>query len=427
MLVMKSRNRMLKCLAAALCLALVTVAGALALDGSIHGSLKTFFMGVHDPFFQSDLYGLSDTTLRLQARVYPTDTLLIETDYSISPQVFSGKLQSAGISESFLSTGGGSGGYRAFDFDEMLFPLKSAEAENLAVYHNLDRAFVSIYLPFGDVYAGRQAISWGSAHVINPTDIIAPYSVSNLNTKEKRGVDALRLRMPVGAMGEIDIGYVAGDEFKLNESAVFARTRFYAAGTDIALLAMDFQENLLIGGDATRSIGGAGSWIEAAYVVPDAFSGNDPAAEQQYVKVSAGMDYNFGPKFYGYAEYHYNSAGKSDTAKYADIELRPEEHLAYTEGSVYLRGQHYGALGGTYQLSPLLPVNGIVLLNLNDFSAHVSLDFDYNFTENVYISGGGIFGLGASPELDEGGSPVSYKSEFGAAPHLYYVAVKLYF
>ncbi len=416
MYVMKSSNNRVKQLICALCLALLPLTAAAALDGSLHGTMKTFFLGMYDPLQQDDVYGISDTTLRLQARLYPTDTLLIESAYSLSPQVLSPTLQSGGFDETFLSVGVGSGAYRAFDFEDRLFPLAADDVQNLAVYHNLDRFYASMYLPFGDVYVGRQAISWGSAHVINPTDIIAPFSFSSLNTEEKRGVDAVRLRMPIGAMSEIDLGYVAGKEFKVNQSAVFARMRFYLAETDISFLSMDFKENLLIGFDASRSLGGAGSWIEVAYGLPGAFSGDGPATDQQYVNLSAGMDYNFGPKFYGYGEYHYNSAGKSDTGEYAEIEQQPGEHIAYTEGSVYLRGRHYGALGGTYQLTPLMPVSGMVLLNLNDLSANLSLNFDYNFTENVYISGGCYLGLGETPE-----------SEFGAFPELYYISVKLYF
>ena len=412
----KSSNKNISRLIGALCLALLPVSGAAALDGSLHGSMKTFFLGMYDSFQQEDLYGLSDNTLRLQGRLYPTDRLLIETAYSLSPQVFSPTLQSSGLAQGFLSAGDGSDVYRAYDFDERLVPLEAADVQNLAVYHNLDRMYASMYLPFGDVYVGRQAISWGSAHVINPTDIIAPYSFSNLNTEEKRGVDALRLRMPVGAMSEIDIGYVAGNEFAPDVSAAFARMRFYVAQTDISFLGMDFKENLMVGIDATRSIGGAGSWIEVAYGLPDAFSGDGPATEQQYVSLSAGMDYNFGPKFYGYGEYHYNSAGKADTDEYAEIELQPGDHIAYSEGSVYLRGQHYAAVGGTYQLTPLIPVSGMLLFNINDLSANLSLNFDYNFTENVYISGGSYLGLGKTPE-----------SEFGASPDLYYMSVKLYF
>lgn len=416
MYTMKSKSRMLKCLIGIVCLTLLPAMGASALEGSLHGSMKSFMMGVRDPLQPGDLYGLSDTTVRMQARVYPTDTLLIETAYSLSPQVLSPTLLSGGMAETFLSAGGGSDTYRAYDFDERLYPVKAAEINNLAVYHNFDRLYASVYLPFGDAYFGRQAISWGSAHVINPTDIIAPYGFSSLNTEEKRGVDALRLRLPIGAMSEVDIGYVAGPEFSIYESAAFARMRFYLTETDISVLSMDFKENLMIGFDASRSIGGAGSWIETAYVLPDAFSGTDPAVDQHYVNVSAGMDYNFGPKFYGYAEYHYNSAGKSNSDEYADIELHPEDHLAYTEGSVYLRGRHYGAIGGTYQLTPLIPVSGMLLMNVNDYSTNLSLDFDYNFTENVYISGGCYVGLGEASD-----------TEFGAYPDLYYLSVKLYF
>lgn len=416
MYTMKSKSRMLKYLIGILCLTLLPLAGASALDGSLNGSMKTFMMGVRVPLQQGDLYGLSDNSLRLQARVYPTDTLLIESAYSLSPQVLAPTLLSGEMSETLPSAGGGSDTYRAYDFDARLYPVKAVEVHNLAVYHNLDRLYVSMYLPFGDAYLGRQAISWGSAHVINPTDIIAPYSFSSLNTEEKRGVDALRLRLPIGAMSEVDLGYVAGRGFSIDESAAFARMRFYLSETDISVLSMAFKENLMLGFDASRSIGGAGSWIEAAYVLPDAFSENEPAGDQQYVNVSAGMDYNFGPKFYGYAEYHYNSAGKSNSDEYANIELRPEAHPAYTEGSVYLRGRHYGAIGGTYQLTPLIPVSGMLLMNVNDYSTNLSLDFEYNFTENVYISGGCYVGLGEASE-----------TEFGAYPDLYYLSIKLYF
>ncbi|MDZ7794338.1 MAG: hypothetical protein U5P10_11805 [Spirochaetia bacterium] len=374
------------------------IPNAYGLEGNLHGSFKTFFLG-------TDEYGLSDNTLRLQARLYPTDKIIVETAYSLSPQVLAQEMNTANGADSFLSVGGETG-YRAYDFDEKLYPEQSSADQNLAVYHNLDRMYGSVYLPFGDLYLGRQAISWGSAHVINPTDIIAPYSFSKLNTEEKGGVDAVRLRIPVGGMSEIDLGYVAGDEFSYAESALFARTRLYAAGADMSLLVMDFQENLLIGGDVTRSIGGAGSWIEAAYVLPEALGSDGADAEQQYTTVSAGIDYNFGPKLYGYAEYHFNSPGKND----------PSNYTAYTEGSIYLQGRHYAAIGGTYQLTPLIPVSGMVLMNITDISANFSLNIDYNFTKDVYISGGCYLGAGESQS-----------TEFAAYPDLYYVSVKLYF
>ncbi len=398
-----------------------------AVDASVHGSFKTFFLGLYNSQYQEDLYGLSENALRLNARVYPSDTLLFEAAYEITPEVISSELLDSGAADAFLSTVSGSQEYRAVDFDERLYPLENKDIRNMGIYHNLDRFYGSAYLPFGDLYLGRQAISWGSARVVNPTDIIAPYSFAGLNTEEKRGVDAIRLRVPVGAMSELDIGYVAGDEFDFKKSAAFARMRGYFAATDVSMLTMDFRENLLVGIDMTRSIGGAGSWLEVSYVVPETFTSEGPNMDEQYVTGSLGLDYNFGPKLYGYAEYHYNSAGKTEPENYLDIDMNPQENIAYSEGSIYLRARHYGAIGCTYQLTPLIPVSGLVLMNLNDGSANVSISAEYNFTENVYISGGCYAGVGPEPDIGTDGSFLAYNSEFGTYADLYYLAVKLYF
>jgi hypothetical protein len=412
-----------------------------ALDASLQGSFKTFLLGLFDPppAYEKELYGSAENSLHLKARLYPSDILVFEGAYEIAPRVSPEDLGGAAAS-AFLSNAGDLREYRAFDFNSRLYPENATDEENLGIYHNLERLYGGVSLPFGDLYAGRQAISWGSAHIINPTDIIAPYGFTGLNTEEKRGVDALRLRMPLGAMAELDLGYAAGDEFRYDESLFYARGKGYAAGLDFSLLAMNYRENLLAGVDLTRSIGGAGAWIEAAYVLPGTFdfdgssgaeipeeyrsSGPDP--ELQYLTGSMGTDYNFGPKLYGYLEYHFNSAGKGKAEDYLEIESEPWKHPAYSEGSVSLLGRHYSGLGFNYQITPLLPLSGLVLLNINDLSANLSLSLEYNFTENVYIEGGVYLGIGEEP-VTAGGIPVEYKSEFGAYPDLFYTAVKVYF
>ncbi len=412
-----------------------------ALDASLQGSFKTFFLGLSDPppAYANDLYGMAENSLHLKGRLYPSDYLIFEGAYEIVPRV-SPEALGAGAASAFLSSAGSSQEYRAFDLNARLYPVEDPDEENLGIYHNLDRLYGGVYLPFGDLYAGRQAISWGSAHIINPTDIIAPYGFTGLNTEEKRGVDAIRLRVPLGAMAELDLGYAAGDEFRYDESLFYTRAKGYAGGLDFSLLAMDFRENLLCGIDLTRSIGGAGAWLEAAYVLPGTFdfdgsggaeipeeyrsSGPDP--DLQYFTSSIGTDYNFGPKLYGYLEYHFNSAGKDKADDYLEIEVEPWKHPAHNEGSVYLLGRHYTGLGFVYQITPLLPLSGLVLFNMNDLSANISLSLEYNFTENVYIEGGTYLGLGKEPQT-VGGIPVEYKSEFGAYPDLFYTAVKVYF
>jgi len=115
---------------------------------------------------------------------------------------------------------------------------------------------------------GRQAIAWGNARIINPTDIIAPFSFNELDTEERRGVDAVRVRIPLGMMDELDLGVVAGRDFNRDRSAFFIRGKTYLLKTDLSLLMTGFRKHLMIGFDLSRSVGGAGIWLEAAHVSP---------------------------------------------------------------------------------------------------------------------------------------------------------------
>ncbi len=410
-------------LSALLCSAAAGSAGAL--NTSLHGSYKSYITGLHDASYQDALYGKAAGPLRLDGGINLSRSLSLNISYILTPQVSTGELLGSGGSV----LGSERAVYRAFELPDRLYPVKDGELQNMGLYQELDRAFAAVYLPFGDLYAGRQAISWGSAHVINPTDIIAPYSFTAVDTEHKPGVDALRLRLPLGMMNEVDLGFAAGDELAVAESSFFARTKLYLLRTDISLLVMDVRENLMAGLDVSRSIGGTGSWLEAAWFLPDTFSAGGPDASQQYLAASAGLDYNFSGKLYGYAEYHYNGAGAAEAADYptrTDFALTPDDYPAYTEGGVELLGRHYASLGGTYQLTPLLPVSALAMINLQDPSAYLSVNAEYNFTEGVYLTGGCSVGLGEAPNTASGRIS-SYRSEFGAAPLLLYSGIKVYF
>ena len=250
-------------LTAVLCLAAAGNAGAQ--EASVHGSYKSYLTGLHDLFHQNELYGRASQSLRLDSNINMGRRLRFNFSYALTPRVSAGSLLDSG--GTVLGTPRSV--YRAFELPDRLYPVKDGALQNLGLYQNLDRAFAALYLPHGDLYIGRQAISWGSAHVVTPTDIIAPYSFASVDTETKPGVDAVRLRIPVGMMNEIDLGFVAGDELQWSESALYARGKFYLLQTDLSLLTMDFKENLLTGLSATRSLGGAGSWIEAAWMLPE--------------------------------------------------------------------------------------------------------------------------------------------------------------
>ncbi len=399
---------------------------------SIGGFYKSFFTAYNPPKIDNlgnlnlntGDYGIVTNRLRVNAGYGISGKARFDVSYDFIPRVqdqniFNALFGSASLNSNSLS-------YRLDDLDRRLYPAPGDSAGSFTVNQNLDRLSLSLALPHADIILGRQAIAWGSARVINPTDVIAPYTYQELDTEDRIGVDAARLRIPLGFMGEIDAGYIFGDKAEFENSAVFLRGKYYIAKTDISALAVGFRENLMLGFDMARSVGGAGVWAEGAYVFDKALSDSLRNSAYDYFRLSVGGDYSFTGKLYGFAEYHYNQAGKSNSDDYSTLATNP----AYTEGAVYLLGQHYFTPGATYQLTPLITLSGEALCNLNDQSVFLSLQGEYNIAENVYLSTGAFIGLGENPAVRYTGAfptGVQTKSEFGSYPDILFSSFRFYF
>jgi len=344
--------------------------------------------------------------MRLRLTAAPSSSVSFETAYELTPVLRDDPLPFSGI------TASSSFSYRAYDIEDVLYPDEEENGDRFLIYQNLDRALVTFSFKYADINIGRQPVSFGSARIINPTDIITPFTYTALVKDERAGVDALRIKTPLGWMGELDLGLVFGDEFDGKESAAFLRSKTYLLKTDVALMAMYFRENYLTGLSLARSIGDAGSWLEGAYV----FSEND--SSEDYTRLSAGMDYSFTDKLYSYVEYHYSSAGDSDPNRY----FTHIRETAYTDGSVYLLARHYLAPGFTWQVTPLLTFNGQALINVNDWSYLLSPVFSYSLADEATMEFSAFIGMGNRSE-----SVFRPDSEFGLYGDLYFVSMNFYY
>ena len=301
--------------------------------------------------------------------------------------------------------------YRVADLDSPIYPGDNDPISSVGVFQNLDRANVTARLSFVDVIVGRQAIAWGSARVVNPTDVIAPFTYSELDTEDRSGVDAVRVRVPIGALSEVDVGYVFGRDFAVDRSAFFARGQFNVSETDMSPLLVRFREQLLFGIDVVRGIGSVGAWIEGARV----FSMGRDASD--YFRVSTGMDYSFGGETYGFIEYHFNGAGVRDPEDYFANLNRPR----YRDAAVYLMGTHYFALGTTHQLTPLVALSGQFLANVTDPSFFFSPIIEYNIEQDFYLSAGAFVGIGDRPKDGQ------FQSEFGGYSNILFFSFRIYY
>ena len=389
--------------------------GTAKAEFQVGGYYKNFFTAFNSPLPDASMMGVVVNRLRFNLSYAPVDSLSVAFAYDFTPRVQDPLL----FSQSPFGVGIASSRYRVADFDARLYPSANESVSSVGIYHNLDRASVQFSTDFADFSIGRDAIAWGNARIVNPTDIIAPYTYDQLDTEDRIGVDAVRVRIPIGIMGEIDTGYIFGSNFGFDKSALFLRTQLNAVETDFSMLLLGFQRDLLMGFDVARGIGGAGFWLETAYVSTEFFD-NESATSDNYLRTSIGLDYSFGGETYTFIEYHFNGAGATDPENF----LANLEQPAYTRGGVYLLGSHYLTPGFTRQLTPLISCSGQILVNLSDPSTWFAPQISYNIAEDIHLSIGGFVSLGKRPKADE---PTEFRSEFGSYPSLVFSSFRVYF
>jgi len=397
------------------CILLTNLFNSAQADLNAGGYYKNFFTTYKSTYTNEPLMSTVVNRFRFNLSYAPTDAFSLYLAYDFAPRVQDPSL----FSQSPFAIGVASSKYRISDFDSRFYPSENEQVGNVGIYHNLDRASMQYSTSFADITIGRDAIAWGSARTINPTDVIAPYTYDQLDTEDRVGVDAIRIRIPVGILGEIDTGYVIGSNFNLDKSAFFLRTQLNAAETDYSILLLEYQRDLLIGLDITRGIGGAGFWLETAYVLPEVFDDGTNESDN-YLRSSIGFDYSFGGETYAFIEYHFNGAGVTIPEDF----LENIEQSAYTRGAVYLLGVHYLAPGVTHQLTPLISFSSQLLLNLNDTSAWLVSQIGYNIVEDIHISVGGMLSIGKPPKNND---PTQFQSEFGTYPNLFFTSLWIYF
>lgn len=166
------------------------------------------------------------------------------------------------------------------------------------------RLHVDVYTPAVDVRVGRQAIAWGSAFLVNPTDpfpqvtALAPWS-------SRAGVDAAKVSASVGAHVDVDaVGALVDDD---TAPVAALRGGVHGGAFDAAVSGAwrGAGDEGFVGVDLHGTLG-VGAWVEAAEHVSRTA---DP-----WLEAAVGVDYTFrvldGLVLQG--QYYHNGAGASD-------------------------------------------------------------------------------------------------------------------
>ena len=374
-------------------------------DVSFSGYAKSFAIAqdkINNPFFSTDTIFQSQNSARLMLERFG-DRAVWQMHYEVSPVMISRRF---GFDIPSFNIVGDS--YRLTDIESSL----SSDDAKTQIYQNLDRFNVQLMLEKGDLTIGRQAISFGSARIINPTDVFLPFDVQTFNTEYRTGVDAIRYQRTMGELGEFDIGIVLGDGADQETSGAFLQLRGNANGKDLNLVLIEYAEQTLVGAGLEMALWDFGFWLEAASV----------NGEEDFVRASLGLDYAFTEFTFAQIEYHYNGAGSKDPSDYIDLTgTQP-----YQRGGVFLFGEHYLIPSVSVQLSPLWVVNALGIINLSDDSAFYSLSAAFNVAENFYMDFGFYHFSGDDLDISPSGLP-TLESEYGASPDIFYTSIRYYF
>ncbi len=383
-----------------------SVTTSVVADTNVTGYLKSYGVAqdeIANDFFEADTIYQAQNSGSFMVESFQ-DNIVFQLHYEVSPVFVS---QAIGASIPTFNVVGDS--YRLTDLDTT---LSSNESDKNQVFQNLDRFNMQVQLPGGDLTIGRQAISFGAARFINPTDVFLPFDVRTFNTEYRTGVDAVRFQKPWGDLGEIDVGVVLGGDADRDTSAAFVQIRNNVDGKDLNIALIEYARQTLIGAGVQSELGDMGFWFETAYVDGDV----------DYFRASTGLDYAFTEHIFGMVEYHYNGAGSDDPGDYLGL----LNTLPYQRGGVFLLGENYLMPNLSIQATPLWTIGLQAIINLDDNSTFSSVTAEYNVAENFYMDFGIYVFTGDDLTVSPMGLPV-FESEYGANPNTFYASIRWYF
>lgn len=269
----------------------------------------------------------------------------------------------------------------------------------------MDRALLKLYFKPFDLFIGRQMIAWGTGYAFNPTDIWNAKSPIDPNAP-KLGVNAIRVEIPFGSISGLTLVASPGADFK-HSSAGF-RLKGNLGGFDLSLCGMrvmtvdreflGLPKKIMAGTDLAGQIGDVGVWAECAVINPVYDNMDYTDFDSLYVQVDAGLDYNFANGLYIMLEYYYNGLGKY---KPEDYDYRDFMYLFGGDMSGFAQNYVLGGLRKDFLDHFVFAF--FALGNLNDLSAMLLPELEYNVHDNISLKLSGQIGIGDEEKSEYGG------------------------
>lgn len=185
--------------------------------------------------------------------------------------------------------------------DELLLPAyaSGSPAPDTIVAARVRTLYLKLDFDWASLTAGRQVVNYGGGALWSPTDIFTELDLTGLSPV-RRGSDALRLVVPLGATEGVDL--VAAPTAAPADGRYALRARGFVAGVEGAVMtARDgAAKGTLFGADFKADLE-LGVYGEISYELYD-------SGQTGTLEAAGGADYSLGD-FIVAAEYYYNGGG----------------------------------------------------------------------------------------------------------------------
>ena len=325
----------------------------------------------------------------------------------------------------------------------------------------VDRAYVKVRVWKLDIQLGRQPVSLGVGRIWQPADLVATFSFLELDKEYKPGVDALRVDWSLTPTVQLTAVAVAGGPvcrrasrptptspateekwktwsgescspsrpvFSWDHSTAAVRLRAGLSKVDLGGLAGWVRGDLVVGAFATANLDRWNLRTEVTYTHDWSADDLDSAywsPVPDFVRAVAGVGYTFATKRRLQLEFeaYYNGFGTQDPEGY----LRRASLARVAEfGEIWNLGVFYLGSLVSWEAADTLQVMGMVVLNVLDPSAHLSLNLEWSLSDESALVLAGFLPLGRRPSFEP---PLDFQvhSEFGLYPYMVFGEYKRYF
>ena len=364
-----------------------------------------------EKFVENSIYSESSTTgsqsssLRATIDYSPDDQFSIQSHfvlfYDHRKQRYAGDF--TGVERSSLF-------YEQYDSD----PITIADVDRLNLSYSDNGLTATI---------GRQPINLATTFYFSPNDIFAPFAANSFYRIYKPGVDAFRLNKDVGELGQFD--FIVAFAYQTrhqteggwsqsvdsDRSSLILRYSDVAGSFEWSMLGGQVHENTYLG------FGLQGELFDWLGVRAEGQFVDQGAGSENVIKsFTLGFEHHWENSFDLRLEYFFNGFGKKkDTFLLTDLLVSTGQNF-----SIY-PGREYFALGQGYELSPLLFIQILLMMNTNNQAGILSFDFNYSLSDNSELN------LSTSSSYNHRSDNFIYNDEFSYSPNTIAIEIRTYF